>query len=65
VLEPGEVEVGMTVELLPAPDGPTILDSCRAYYDKAASAQTIRRLLAAPVSVRERLALEERLSGLG
>ncbi len=65
VLEPGDIGTGMTVELLPAPDGPTILDSYRLYYDKGAPVETIRRLLAAPVSARERAKLEERLAELG
>ena len=62
VLEPGEVEAGMTIELLAAPDGPTILDSYRVYYDKGASADAIRRLLAAPIASRERAELEKRLA---
>ena len=64
VLEPGEVTTGDAVELVPVPEGPTILDSYRVHYDKEASAAAIRSLLAAPVSIRERVALEERLAKL-
>lgn len=64
VLEQGEVEAGMAVELIPAPDGPTILESYRLHYDKRATAETIRRVLSAPISVRERTQLEERLGAL-
>ena len=61
---PGEVATGDAVELEPVPEGPTILDSYRVYYDKEASTAAIRSLLAAPVSSRERVALEERLAKL-
>ena len=64
VLEPGEVTTGDAVELVPVPEGPTILNSYRVHYDKEASAAAIRSLLAAPVSIRERVALEERLAKL-
>lgn len=45
VLSPGEVATGDEVELLPAPDGPTLLESYRVYYDKRAPTEAIRRLL--------------------
>ena len=61
VLSPGEVATGDEVELIPVPDGPTLLESYRVYYDANASAAAIRSLLAAPVSVRERAELEARL----
>ena len=61
VLERGDVSVGDPVELIALAGGPTLLDSFRLHYDKDASAETIERVLAAPVSIRERASLETRL----
>jgi len=65
VLGPGLVEVGAAVERTSAgADRPTLLESFRLYYDKDAPAQAIERVLAAPVSSRERASLEKRLRAL-
>ena len=64
VLEPGEVAAGDPVELIPVTEGPTLLETFRLYYDKEAPAAEIERVLAAPVSVRERVSLERRLRKL-
>ena len=61
VLERGEVSVGDPVELIALAAGPTLLDSFRLHYDKDAPAASLERVLAAPVSIRERASLEERL----
>jgi len=56
------VEVGDAVERTSAgADRPTLLESFRLYYDKDAPAEAIERALAAPVSIRERVSLEQRL----
>jgi len=49
VLEPGMLAVGDPIELIQRDDGPTLLDSFRLYYDRAAPAPTIERVLTAPV----------------
>jgi MOSC domain-containing protein YiiM len=64
VLEPGEVSVGDPVELIPMGEGATLLESFRVYYEKDAPAEALEHVLAAPVSVRERASLEQRLAKL-
>ncbi|HXH33048.1 MAG TPA: MOSC domain-containing protein [Plantibacter sp.] len=62
VLEPGEVAVGDSVELTGGGAATTLLDHFRLYYDNEASAASLERALAAPVSIRERLSIEKRLA---
>ncbi len=62
VLEPGEVAAGDAVERTGAGEGaPTMLESFRLYYDTAAAAEALERVLEAPISIRERTSLEQRL----
>ena len=65
VLEEGEVAAGDAVELIAATDDhPSLVDLFRLYYDKGASPADLRRALAAPVAVRERRHLQDRLAKL-
>jgi MOSC domain-containing protein YiiM len=65
VIEEGDVAPGDPVERVPAPAGnPTVVEYYRAYYDSSLAAETIERLLAAPVDERGRRELEEKLARL-
>lgn len=63
VLEPGSVQAGDPVQLQPYTGNPlvTIQESFRLYYDKTAPESEVRRVLAAPVSIRDRQRYEKRL----
>jgi MOSC domain-containing protein YiiM len=65
VLEEGDVSAGDAVEWIPSGEPhPTLIELFRLFYDRKAHATALRRALAAPVAVRERRELEERLEEL-
>lgn len=65
VLEPGEFSVGDSIERTSAGERrPTMLESFRLHYDRDAPAEAIERALEAPISIRERMSLEQRLRRL-
>ena len=65
VIQPGFVQTGAPVSLEPY-HGPTItaIEMFRDFYEAELSEATIRRHLAAPIAIRDRIAKEERLAQL-
>jgi MOSC domain-containing protein YiiM len=65
VIQPGEVHAGQPVELEPHA-GPTVaaIELFRAYYLKDLDLATLRRHLAAPIAIRDRVDKQERLEKL-
>ena len=62
VLTPGEVVAGAKVERLPATDPQlTLIDMFELAYDTKATADRLRRALAAPIAMRARVDYERRL----
>ena len=63
VLEPGEIAAGDPVERLGGGEGhPTVVELMDAWYDPEPDAELLKRLLAAPVAVRDRDSLETKLA---
>jgi MOSC domain-containing protein YiiM len=62
VIEPGVVQAGDPVQLAPYTGEPlvTIQELFRFYYDRQLSEADIRRVLAAPIAIRERQRYEKR-----
>ena len=65
VLAPGKVAVGEEIERLGGGEGhPSIVTSLEVYYESAPSPEVVRALLAAPVAIRARVELEQKLAAL-
>jgi MOSC domain-containing protein YiiM len=65
VIATGRIEAGQAVDYTPyAGERISMLEQFRDYYEPAASEAAIRRMLAAPIAIRTRAHLEERLASL-
>lgn len=65
VIQPGEVQAGDAVTVTPyAGDTITVREMFRDFYEKTLSAAALRRYLAAPIAVRDRVDKEARLREL-
>ena len=63
VLEPGEIAAGDPVERLGGGEShPTVVELMDAWYDPDADGELLERVLAAPVSIRDRAGFEKKLA---